>query len=92
MSDSPRAYLAQLEPMADGATKEVRLFAFGEHDLRNQVWSFHPGFRLRSFRPDTDVHEDCGYAWDAHDNRVFLNKLPFGCPTEAAARAQWGDR
>lgn len=34
----------------------------------------------------------CGYRWSAHDNRDPRNQLPFGCPSEASARAQWGDR
>lgn len=37
-------------------------------------------------------HEDCGYLWKLHDNRVAGRALPFGCPSEAEARAAWGDR
>jgi hypothetical protein len=37
-------------------------------------------------------HEECGYAWAVHDNRVQANRRPFGCPSEAEARAAYGDR
>jgi hypothetical protein len=44
-----------------------------------------------SFDPDPRFHEDCGYLWSLHDNSDPLNKGPFGCPSELAARLRWGD-
>lgn len=37
-------------------------------------------------------HVECGYAWEAHDPANPAAALPFGCPSEADARAAWGDR
>jgi hypothetical protein len=41
---------------------------------------------------DPSFHEECGYAWAAHDNTDLADRLPFGCPSESAARAAYGDR
>lgn len=41
---------------------------------------------------DTRFHDECGYAWAIHDNTNLANRLPFGCPSEAEARAAFGDR
>lgn len=93
--DSPLRFTVDLEQAHDSdVRKYVRLYAFGENDLRNQVREFYPGWRLRSFeRPDpTRFHDECGYAWHAHDNRVRTNRHPFGCPTETMARSADGDR
>ena len=31
---------------------------------------------------DPDFHDECGYRWDHHNNRVKSWKGPFGCPNE----------
>ena len=44
---------------------------------------------------DTRFHDGddgCGFAWSIHDNTTLANRLPFGCPSEAEARAAFGDR
>lgn len=42
--------------------------------------------------PGQLFHEECGYLWSLHDNRIAGRALSFGCPSEAEARAEWGDR
>lgn len=37
-------------------------------------------------------HNECGFLWGLHDNRIAGRPLPWGCPSEAEARSAFGDR
>lgn len=38
-------------------------------------------------------HDECGYAWNRHDNAIPGRRLPFGCPEgELVLRFSEGDR
>ena len=41
---------------------------------------------------DPDFHEECGYRWDRHNNRIKAWKGPFGCPSELDLRVMDGER
>jgi hypothetical protein len=74
------ALMATIERRDDGTLIRQEPDPFSAGELR-QRHGISPTF-----------HEECGYAWAAHDNKNRANRLPFGCPSESAARAAYGDK
>lgn len=90
MMDKAQHYLVDVEDRYDrDVRKFVKLYAYGEHDIRNQVAEMAGSWRVRRV---LEYHEECGYVWAVHDTKIKGRALPFGCPSEAEARAAFGDR
>lgn len=79
----------------------VRLHAIGQVSARElaveKVRDEYPdamALRVEEVPEETPGMHDgeggCGFAWAAHDNTDRFATGPFGCPTEAIARARWG--